>query len=618
MKKKYLALLVTAVMTVGMLTGCDATVTATFSDGKEDVQAEESVSEKDALNENEEEASEKLAPVTILYTNDIHTYVNNTADEDDDEASALTYASIAALKSDLIANGENVLLVDAGDHAQGTIYGGVDDGATIQELMKEAGYDLATIGNHEFDYGQLRGLDIIENSPTPYVCANFYSVETGENVLPSYKVFDCGGTKVAFVGIATPQTITSAAPASFQNEKGEFVYQINAGEDGKELYDAVQKAIDEAGAEADYVIALGHCGVDYGSTPYRSTDIIANVSGLTAFIDGHSHTVMTGDMVADKDGNEVLLTQTGSYLSNIGKMTIADGKVTTELISEYEGQDETVAATMAGLFEKVEKKFSEKIATSAIDFYINNAQNPDERLVRRQETNMADLVADSLYWYFNEVEMLNCDAAIQNGGGVREDIPAGEWTYFEAKEVSPFGNVACIVDVTGQQLLDCLEFGAKNVGLKNDKGKPAEFGGFVHIAGAKYEIDTSVESTVSVDENEIWQASPSGEYRVKNLQIYNKETKQYEDVDLDKKYAVGGINYLLRNCGDGMGMFEDTELIVDYVGEDYMVFAEYLKAFKPNADGVAELSTANSPLASYENYMIDYENPLGAGRIVIK
>lgn len=614
MKKKYLALLMTAAMAVGMLTGCTAAAPAAPA---EPVATEEKATEE--AEPAEEEAGE-LAPVTILYTNDVHTYVNNeNEDEDGNVTPGLSYASVAAMKAELTQAGENVLLVDAGDHSQGTIYGAIDEGATVQELMKEAGYDLATLGNHEFDYGQFRALDIMQNSPTPYVSCNFYSVETGETVLPSYKVFDMNGTKVAFVGITTPDTITTSAPVYFQNEKGEFIYQIYSGDDGQELYDAVQQAIDAASEEADYVIALGHCGVDLSSQPYRSTDIIANVSGLTAFIDGHSHTVMEGDLVADKDGNEVLLTQTGNYFNAIGKMTIAaDGTVSTALITEYENRDETEVNTVADLVARVDEKMGEQIATSELPFYINNAENAEERLVRRQGTNMADLVTDSLYWYFNEVEKIDCDVAIQNGGGIRADIPAGDWTYFESKSVSPFGNVACLVEVTGQELLDCLEHGAHVVGATDDEGNPAEFGGFIQVSGAKYEIDSTIESTEAQDENEIWQAAPSGEYKVKNVQIYNKDTKAYEDLDLEKKYSVGGINYILRNCGNGMAMFSDSQLVKDFVGEDYLVFSDYLKAFTPNAEGVAEITSDNSPLASYENFGIDYENPLGAGRITIK
>ena len=622
MKKKNLSILIVVAIVAGMISGCGvkeaSTVTAIDVTEPEEIIISEEASADVA--EGVIEDTKELSPITILYTNDVHAYVNNeNTDEDGNVTKGLSYSSVAAMKAELEAAGENVLLVDAGDHAQGTIFGAIDEGATVQELMKETGYDVATPGNHEFDYGQFRALDIIKNSPTPYISCNFYSIETGELVLPAYKVFDVNGTKVAFVGITTPDTITSSAPVVFQNEKGEFIYQIYAGTNGQELYDSVQKAIDEASSEADYVIALGHCGVDPSSEPYRSTDIIANVSGLTAFIDGHSHTTMEGNIIKDKEGRDVMLTQTGSFFNAIGKMRIdIDGTVSTALASEYANRDVVEDQTVADLVAAVDEKMGEKIATTDIPFYITNAENPEERLVRRQETNMANLVADSVYWYFNDVEDLNCDIAICNGGGVRTDIPAGDWTYFETKSVCPFGNVICLIEVTGQEFLDCLELGANVIGVHDENGNPAENGGFIHVSGVKYDIDSKIESSVALDENGIWQASPSGEYKVKNVQIYNKETKEYENLDLEKTYALGGINYILRNGGNGMTMFADSKLVKDYVGEDYLIFSEYLKAFAANDSGTAEISSENSPLAAYDNFGIDYENPLGSGRIVIK
>lgn len=219
--------------------------------------------------------------VTILYTNDVHTYI----DQD------LTYATVAAYKESL----EDVLLVDAGDHIQGTAYGGMDQGATIIELMNAAGYDLATLGNHEFDYDMEGCIGAMEAADFPYVSCNFYSEADGirgENVLDSYEVFELGGVSVAIVGITTPESFTKSTPAYFQDDNGDYIYGIAGGPDGEELYDAIQEAIDSASVEADYVIALGHLGVDESSQPWTSREVIANTTGLDAFIDGHSHTTL--------------------------------------------------------------------------------------------------------------------------------------------------------------------------------------------------------------------------------------------------------------------------------------------------------------------------------------
>ena len=189
--------------------------------------------------------------IVIYYTNDVHTYID----------SDLGYDNIAALKDETAALAAGVLLVDAGDHVQGTAYGSMDKGATIVELMNAAGYDLATLGNHEFDYGMDGAMNVIDWAEYPYVSANFYHEKdgvVGETVLDAYKVFEIGGKKIAIVGLTTPETFTKSTPAYFQNEKGEYIYGIGGGEDGKALYEMAQKAIDAASAEADIVIALGH------------------------------------------------------------------------------------------------------------------------------------------------------------------------------------------------------------------------------------------------------------------------------------------------------------------------------------------------------------------------
>ena len=308
-------------------------------------------------------AAEENGGVTILYTNDIHTYI----DQD------LTYSLVAAYKDSL----ENALLVDAGDHIQGTAYGGMDQGATIIQLMNAAGYDLATLGNHEFDYDMEGCMAAIQEADFPYVSCNFYHEADGvrgENVLDSYQVFEVGGVSVAIVGITTPESFTKSTPAYFQDDNGDYIYGIAGGPDGEELYDAygiaggpdgeelydaIQEAVDAASAEADYVIALGHLGVDESSQPWTSREVIANTTGLDVFIDGHSHTALPMEEVTDEGGGAVILTQTGSYLDAVGQLTIAaDGTITTELLT---------AEDLSGLTPDPEVKALEDAWISEID-----------------------------------------------------------------------------------------------------------------------------------------------------------------------------------------------------------------------------------------------------------
>ena len=610
MKRRLLCLVTGACLIAAAFSACGNKQT-------KEVAAPESTAENAAASQTEDvgievddqdTAGNANGELTILYTNDIHGYICNTVknDKNEDEP-GLSYGNLKAIKNKLEEEGKNVLLVDVGDHVQGAVYAAVSNGDDIIELMNEIGYDVATLGNHEFDYGQFSVFKFIDNASYPYVSCNLYNVSDKSLVLPGYEVLETGGIRVAFIGITTPQTITSSTPKNFQNEKGEYIYGIAAGEDGKELYSYVQAAIDDARNEADVVIAVGHLGVEEDAAPYRSIDVIANTSGLDAFLDGHSHTRIEEELVEDKDGNKVVLTQTGCYFSAIGDMDVrlADGKasISTSLIDKYDDTDETIQAKVDGIVEKVNEKLGETIADSSCPFYINEP-GTDVRIVRSQETNLGDFTADSVYYYYNNVLELDCDIAIANGGGLRQDMPDGIHTYLDCKTVEPFGNVTCLIEASGQTIKDALELGAMNV--------PNEDGGFLHAAGMRYSIDTSIASSVQLDVNETWTGGPTGEYRVHDIEIYNRETGEYEPLELDKNYNIAGVNYILRNDGNGMTMFDECRSIVDYVSEDYVILAEYIKAFSDSS-----ISTANSPLSTLKGYLLDYENPYGAGRIKI-
>ena len=545
--------------------------------------------------------------VTILYTNDVHTYIDKQAPE-------LTFAAIAALKQSYQNAGKKVLLVDAGDHVQGTAYGSMDQGASIIELMNAAGYDAATPGNHEFDYGMDRAKELMRDADFPYLSCNWVDLRTNLRVLPEIKVFVRGGVRIAFVGITTPETFTKSTPAYFMNKaQTKYIYDILGGEDGQKLYSAVQKAVDKAKCLADVVIGLGHLGVDPSSSPWTSEEVIAHTTGFDAFIDGHSHTVMENKQVADASGRLVTLTQTGSYFANVGEMTIApDGTISTRLVSTYDQEDPAVAAEQAAWVSSVDEMLGEKIAVADTKFYITDPAT-GKRRIRSGETNLGDFVADGIYTYFNEVEQLHCDIAIMNGGGIRSDEDAGYWTFKTCKQVSPFGNVACLMSVTGKQIQDALEFAARFAGAE---GK--ENGGFLQVAGATYEIHTDIPNTVQTDDKNVWIGSATGTPRVQNVKIYDRANGTYVPLDENKTYALAGMNYTLRNLGDGFAMFDGAELIKDYVSEDYLVMSTYAMTFGGvDAEGLPHLSSANSVLAEYPGYLLDYENPYGAGRISI-
>lgn len=560
-------------------------------------------------------APKKAKPaITIVYTNDIHGYIDNaTKDEAGEEVDALRFSKLSGYVKELRKKDKNVLLVDAGDEVQGAVYGSLDRGKEIIPIMNEVGYQLATPGNHDFDFGMEGFESFVETASFPYISCNFVSLPDEELVLEPYKIFDFDGVKVGFIGISTPETITSSTPRFFQNDEGEYIYAFLGYEDPNDLYQRVQLTIDELKDQTDYLIALGHVGVNAEciARGYSSPDVIANTSGLNAFIDGHSHTRMEERWVDDKEGNRCLLTQTGCYLASFGQLTISpNGAFSSRLISDSPFIDTKVQSMENTLISRVKEEMGQSFATLENPLYIADPEVPSRRLIRAKETNLADLCSDSMYWYLNEKKELPCDLTLVNGGGIRTGIPAGEVTYLAAMSVHPFGNQICLVKASGQDILDAIEMGAIVSGQWDaDRDGPSENGGFLHLAGITYDIDTAIPSSVVTDENGMF-VSVEGEYRVKNVKVFDREAKAYVPFDPEKEYCVGGSNYLLKESGCGLSMFADCEGISDYIDADYVVLAEYMKAFESSA-----VNNLNAPLKAYENYLYDYENPAGSGRI---
>lgn len=574
--------------------------------------------------------AEKSNDIVILYTNDTHANID----------SPLSFDTIGALKKNLEKEYRYVLLVDAGDHLQGTAFGSMDQGASVLQLMNKAGYDLATPGNHEFDYSMDTFLERVREAEFPYLSCNLYHQENGvrgENLLESFQAYHFGKEIVAFIGITTPETIVKSTPAYFQDENGSFCYGISGGENGQALYDDVQFAVDAIRrAGATKVIAVGHLGDDPSSAPWTSEDVIAHVSGLDAFIDGHSHSEVNGKRVLDANGDAVLLTQTGEYLNNVGIMIIdyETGEIQSDLIAcedilktvknkdgtessvvsghrlastLYSGpewvNDNTISFVKNQWINKVNQKLKQKIGETQV--VLDNYAEDGTRLVRKQETNTGDFAADALYFLFDQMDM-NVDAAIVNGGGIRNQAISGTVNYKTCKDIHTFGNVACLQNVTGQQLLDALEWGARFA------GSDQECGGFLQVSGIRYQIDTDWPDSTQKDENGMWIGGPTGGYRVHDVTVYDRETDSWKPLNLQETYRLAGYNYTLRNSGDGYNMFSSAVNVVDYVMEDYMVLANYVQAFENKT-----VLASNSPLLDkYPGFGIDYGMVNGSGRIV--
>lgn len=526
-----------------------------------------------------EETAALTQDVVVLFTSDVHCGVDQ----------GFGYVGLAAIRDTLKAAGNHVVLVDNGDSIQGEPMGTMTTGEANIELMNAVGYDIAIPGNHEFDYGMERFLELTKKANFPYISCNFN--KEGELVFEPYIIKEFDGVKIAFVGMTTPKTITSSTPKYFQNEAGEFVYGFMQDETGEKLYAAVQAAVDAARAEgAAYVVALGHMGNEASCQPWTYADVIAHTTGIDAFLDGHSHDTDQVEMT-NKDGGKVLRSGCGTKMAGVGYLRIAaDGKLSTGLYTwdndasapELLGVKNDVSAAVEAATQKLDAKLNEVVASSEVDLTIHDPEATKDdgskvRIIRRAETNLGDLCADAYR------DQSGADVAFVNGGGIRVSIDAGEITLNEILKVHPFGNAMCVVEATGQQILDALEWGARAV--------PEENGGFLHVSGLTYEIHTYVESSAKQDENGMF-AGVEGEYRVKNVKVGG------EELVLDKVYTLASHNYMLKNGGDGFNMFMNDKLLQDEVMIDNQVLINYITGTLGGVVGA------------------DYAEPYGQGRIV--
>ena len=503
-------------------------------------------------------ADAKTDDIVILHTNDVHCGVTD----------GLGYAGVAAYKAEMEAAHNYVALVDAGDAIQGGPIGLLSAGSYLVDIMNEIGYDYATFGNHEFDYKVPRLQELVKLADYQYVSCNFQYIGTQKDALKvaPYAIATYGDTKVAYVGITTPETFVKSTPKYFKDDAGNFIYTFCEGGEGKELYAAVQDAVDDARADgADYVIALAHLGME-GTTDYWTSEaVIKNTTGIDAMIDGHSHEAFT-KTVANSSGKDVVLAQTGTKLANLGKLTIAkDGTITSELIAskDYTTKDAHITDYITKITDQFSADLSKVVATSEVDLI--DCDENDVRLVRNTETNLGDLCADAFR------VMMDADIGIMNGGGIRQPIKKGDITLGTLMGVFPWGNLPCKVSITGQTVLDMLEMGVMKY--------PSESGGFLHVSGLKYAILPRVASTVeTTDQGEF--VKVAGARRVCNVEVLNQKTGKYEPINVNKLYTLGGIDYTILYCGDGFSMFDTAKVIkaADAKYTDAKMVTEYITA----------------------------------------
>ena len=516
--------------------------------------------------------------VVILFTSDVHCGVGQN----------FTYVALKAVK-DQMAQSNHVLLVDDGDNIQGEALGTLSTGEAPIELMNAMGYDIAIPGNHEFDYGMDRFLELVGKAKFPYISCNFN--REGELVFKPYIIKEFDGVKIGFVGVTTPWSLKTSTPKFFQNENGEYIYGFMADEDGSALYAAVQQAVDDARAEgATYVVLMAHLGNEAIDAPYTYADVVAHTNGIDVVLDGHSHDTDHVEML-NKDGNNVIRQACGTKMNCIGWARIAkDGTVSAgiytwnnkETVPELLGLANGMTTELAQSQGIVDALMSEVITTTDFDLTITDPVAVDSagkpvRIVRTTETNLGDLCADAVR------VRAGADVGIMNGGGIRVTLKKGDITLGDILKVHPYGNMLTVVEVTGQQLLDILEWSVHSL--------PSENGGFLQVSGMTFEIHTYLDTPCTWDENGMF-TGIEGERRVRNVMVKG------EPLDPEATYTLAGMDYTLLNTGDGYMMFQGCKVVLDRVMLDNQVLIDYIREDLGGVIGA------------------EYSEPYGQGRIV--
>lgn len=475
--------------------------------------------------------------IVVLYDNDVHCAIDG-------------YAYLAGLR-DAVADTAWTCVVSSGDYLQGGTAGAISKGQYIIDVMKHVGYDAVTLGNHEFDYKVPRMFELLNQLNTPVTCANVLDAKTGKQVFQPYVMKTVGNKKIAFVGVVTPTTMQTES-YSFYDDNGDLIYDLAP----KQTYALVQQAVNDARSQgADYVIVIAHLGEDLNELNVYSHGLVKNTTGIDVVLDGHTHSAVSSTRVRNKEGKAVLVTQTGTQFTHFGKMVIMpNGNITTGLIKRADwtkanARVQAATDSVKNLMKATTERF---VCHSDVDLRILNDEQKQQ--VRMAETNAGDIVADAFRI------MTGADLAMTNGGGIRTQLKKGDLSYGDVVSMLPYDNNLCLVEVTGEKILEVL--------TANTSLLPIEDGQFPQVSGIKF-------TAVVAD------------HSVKDVQILNKETNQYEPIDPQKTYLLSTTDYCISGGGfrntlkeakvvkDAVMMYSDAlvEYVVkelkSHIGEEY-------------------------------------------------
>ena len=490
---------------------------------------------------------QRKQPIVILYENDAHCAVEG-------------YARLAGQRDAERQHTPYVAIVSSGDFAQGNTVGSLTKGEAIVRIMNAVGYDYLTIGNHEFDYTVPQMQHLSEMLTAKTLCCNFSRYEQdnddkddrdNDDLYPAYEVKDFGGTKVGFIGVATPSTFRSSTPTYFIDDNGNLLYNFHQ----TDTYECVQEAVNDAREEgAEIIIVLSHLGDD-PEVAY-SRGLIAATHGIDVVLDGHAHHVLNERLVNDR-GDSVTLTSTGTKFAYIGRLTIdTDNRVTTELlpISDCHRVNQAVQDTVLAIQQELEARVNAPVGTTA--FALADRDNQDNRLVRKQETNLGDFMADVARY------TTGANIGVCNGGGLRAGLYNETITFGNIVSIWPFNNTMRVVECTGQQLLDAFEVSAANL--------PRENGDFMHVSGLRYTINPHVPTSVIWDDNRMFNGVGKTR-RIAKMEVFMlaggesdklpyEQRGTWQQVNPNAVYTIGGQSYIIA-CSGASGMFAKMRLL---------------------------------------------------------
>ena len=531
--------------------------------------------------------------IIILHTNDVHCGITDN----------IGYDGLMLFKKELQTKYEHVILVDAGDHIQGAAIGLLSYGSDIIKIMNELEYDASTIGNHEFDYKLEQLYKLREQFNHNYVNAHFCFRKNKTTVFEPYKIVEAGNKKIGFIWVLTPLTLTKTYLHTLVDEDGNYIYDFLTERQGLEFYEAIQKYINELREieHVDYVIILSHLGLSAEQEEYSSEALLRNIEGVDAIIDGHSHQVYS-EIRKDKTGKDVIIAQVGTKLSNLGALTLSNGTVKSEIISEvpiFQGYEYYKKVTRDGKDRYVDpdmKKFLEDLINSHeeeikefvgyTDFDMITIDDKAGTVSRNRENNLCDLVADSIRnYYYSDIGFLN-------SGGVRNNIYKGNITVGDILTILPFSNKVVQLTVPGRDILDTIEYGMKN--LPNNSGK------FLQVSGLKFKVYDNIPSPVKVDDFDNY-VKIEGERRVFDVFVGN------EKLDINKNYTVSLPDFMAEG-GDGYTMFTNYKVTNDSQGFIADICKNYIQKelnrripaiYKTNQDRIVKMQKKNN----YGNFL---------------